>query len=66
MYLKFAKLKNEQVKSKFGEMYASLDLDKGRGVILVRLFFFVRRLVIGWTIIFLRDYPVFQIFSMNF
>jgi len=47
-------------------MYEGLDLDKGRSVILVRLFYFGRRLVISWTVSYLRDYPVFQIFSMNF
>jgi len=66
MHKKFAKLKNKQVKSKFGAMYEGLDLDKGRSVILVRLFYFGRRLMISFTVTYLRDYPVFQIFSMNF
>jgi len=66
MLLKFAKLKNKQVIAKYGAMYEGLDLDKGRTVILARLFFFFRRLIIGLSVNYLRDYPVFQIFSMNF
>ena len=66
MHTKFAKLKNKQVKSKFGAIYESLDLDKGRAVILVRLFYFARRLMISFTVIFLKDYPIYQIYCMNF
>jgi len=66
MYLKFNKLKNKQVQMKYGAMYDGLDLDKGRVVILVRIFYFIRRICIGLSVCYLRDYPVFQIFSMNF
>ena len=66
MHKKFAELNNEEVKSRFGAIYEGLDLDKGRAVILVRLFFFFRRLMISLTVTYLMDYPVFQIMSMNF
>lgn len=47
-------------------MYHGLDLDKGRAVASVRLFFFVRRIAISLIVNYLGDYPVFQIMCTNF
>jgi len=63
---KYHVLKNKQIQARYGSMFSKLDLNKGRLVIAVPMAFFVRRVLLSLTVVWLRGYPVFQIFITNF
>jgi len=54
MYRNFKKLNKKSVKDSIGQAYEELDLKRGRSVIIMIVFYYMRRILIPISVIFCK------------
>jgi len=67
LVLNFEDLDDEDFEQRHGEFYKDLRLDRGTQVLWQPIWFLLRRLILGVTVIFIKERLVFQVlvFSMS-
>ena len=61
--LKFTTLDAEEVRERFGSFYENIKVD-AKSNVLVPLYFYIRRIVLSWTVIYFRDCLYLQLLQM--
>ena len=58
----FDKLGDEDMEQKYGSFYSDLRLKSGKAVLLWPAFFFARRLIVAFAIVFFRETLIAQVY----